>query len=171
MSEFEDLLRRIPELERRVRNMVRYGVVEDVDPDKGLVKMKDDGGGEGQTYTSDWRPWAEVGGGIKTWRPPTKGQQVIMFSPSGNLADGIIFNAAFSDQNKQPSDKGDEIVETIGDTRITMRGDSVVIKADKIVLEGNIHLGGEGGQLVHRIGDLDIANDVAVTGASKVWAL
>lgn len=171
MSEFEDLLRRIPEIERRLRNMVRYGVIEDVDAEKGLAKMIDDGGGEGQSYTSDWRPWAEVGGGIKTWRPPTKGQQVVMFSPSGNLADGIIFNAAFSDQNKQPSQKGDEIVETIGDTTVTIRGDSVNIKSAKIVLEGDVHLGGEGGQLVHRKGDVDSDGDVAVGSASKVYAL
>lgn len=171
MSDFEDMLRRIPEIERRLRNMVRYGVVEEVDAAKGLVKMKDDGGGEGQSYTSDWRPWAEVGGGIKTWRPPTKGQQVVMFSPSGSLAEGIVFNAAFSDENKQPSDKGDEIVETIGDTTITIRGDSVVIKSAKIVLEGDVHLGGEGGKLLHRKGDVDSSGDVAVTSATRVWAL
>ena len=171
MSEFEDLLRRIPEIERRMRNIVRYGVVEEVDAKKGLVKMKDDGGGDGQTYVSDWRPWAEVGGGIKTWRPPTKGQQVVMFSPSGNLADGIVFNAAFSDQNPQPSENGDEVVETIGSTRLTMKDGSVTLKADKIVLDGKVHLGGEGGKQVHRKDDVDSDGDVAVTHATNVWAV
>lgn len=132
--EFEDLLRRIPEIERRLRNMVRYGKVEEVDAAKGLVKITDDGGGEGQSLTTDWIPWAETGGGIKTWRPPTKGQRVVMFSPSGSLHDAISFNAAFSNENAQPSDKGDEIKETIGSSSVTVRGDSHVIKSPRIDL-------------------------------------
>ena len=169
-SEFEDLLRRIPEIERRLRNVVRYGRVAEVDPAKGLVRMIDEGGGEGQDYTSTWRPWAEVGGGIRTWRPPTVGQQVVMFSPSGNLADGIVFPAAFSDAAPQPSDKGDEIVETIGATTLKMRGDAVHLSSPTIVLDGDVHLGGEGGKPVHRKDDVDSAGDVAVTHATRVWA-
>lgn len=169
--DFEDLLRRIPEIERRLRNMVRYGRVEEVDPAKGLVKIIDDGDGDGQSLTTDWIPWAETGGGIKTWRPPTKGQRVVMFSPSGNLHDAISFNAAFSNENAQPSNKGDEIVETIGSTTLKMRGNKVEITSPDIVLNGNIHLGGEGGQLVHRKGDLDSDGDVAVGSATKVYAV
>lgn len=47
----------------------------------------------------------------------------------------------------------------------------VTIVAPTIVLEGNVHLGGEGGQLVHRKGDKDSDNDVAVESASKVYAV
>lgn len=133
-AEFEDLLRRIPEIERRLRNMVRYGKVEEIDAAKGLVKITDDGGGDGQSLTTDWIPWAEQGGGIKTWRPPTKGQRMVMFSPSGNLHDAIALNAAFSNENAQPSDKGDEIKETIGSSSVTVRGDSHVIKSPRIDL-------------------------------------
>lgn len=132
--DFEDLLRRIPEIERRMRNTIRYGRVEDVDPAKGLVKITDDGGGDGQSLTTDWIPWAETGGGIKTWRPPTKGQRMMMISPSGNLHDAIALSAAFSNENAQPSDKGDEIKETIGDTSITTRGDNHTIKSPRIDL-------------------------------------
>lgn len=132
--EFEDLLRRIPEIERMIRNIIRYGKVLEVDAAKGLVRMVDDGGGEGQKLETDWRPWGETGGGIKTWRPPTVGQAVMMISPSGNLAHGIVFSAAFSDENKAPSDKGDEIKETIGASSVTVRGDSHVIKSPRIDL-------------------------------------
>jgi len=133
-ADFEDMLRRIPEIERRIRNMVRYGKVAEVDPAKGLVKITDDGGGKGQSLTTDWIPWAETGGGIKTWRPPTVGQRVVMFSPSGQLHDAISMNAAFSNEHAQPSDKGDEIKETIGASSITTRGDSHVVKSPRIDL-------------------------------------
>ncbi|MEQ1712475.1 MAG: phage baseplate assembly protein V, partial [Hyphomicrobium sp.] len=125
---------RIPEIERRLRNMVRYAKVTEVDPAKGLVKLVDEGGGEGQDLPIDWIPWAEQGGGIKTWRPPTPGQRMVLFSPSGNLHDAIALNAAFSNENGQPSDKGDEIKETIGASSTTVRGDSHVIKSPRIDL-------------------------------------
>lgn len=169
--EFEDLLRRIPEIERRQRNMIRYGKVEEVDAAKGLVRVTDDGGGDGQSLTTDWIPWAETGGGIKTWRPPTKGQRMMLVSPSGNLHDAIAMSASFSNENTQPSAKGDEIVETIGATKITMRGDSTVIESPKIVLKGEVHLGDEGGKLLHRKGDADSDGDIAVGSATKVYAV
>ncbi|MCB1520672.1 MAG: phage baseplate assembly protein V [Hyphomicrobiaceae bacterium] len=133
-AEFEDLLRRIPEIERRLRNMVRYAKVEEIDAAKGLVKLIDEGEGDNQTIKTDWIPWAEVGGGIKTWRPPTKGQRMMMFSPSGQLHDAIAVSAAFSNENTQPSNKGDEIKETIGSSSVTVRGDSHVIKSPRIDL-------------------------------------
>lgn len=42
----------------------------------------------------------------------------------------------------------------------------------KIILEApEVHLGGEGGQLVHRLGDVDTAGDAAVGSATKVFAV
>ncbi|WP_164919712.1 phage baseplate assembly protein domain-containing protein [Hansschlegelia zhihuaiae] len=46
-----------------------------------------------------------------------------------------------------------------------------VIAAPVIVLEGTVHLGGEGGQQVHRKGDMDSDGDTAVDSATKVYAL
>ncbi len=170
-AEFEDLLRRIVETERRVRNMVRYGVVDEVDAQKGVFKFKDDAGRDDQTLATDWVPWAEHGGQTKTWTPPAKGQRMVLFSPSGNVADAIGFPAQFSNANPQPSQNGAENVETIGNTTITRTADKVTIKSPTIVLDGNVHLGGEGGQLVHRKGDVDSDGDAAVGSATKVYAI
>lgn len=60
------------------------------------------------------------------------------------------------------------IVETA--VRIVANAE-IRLVAPKIVLEGEIHLGGDGGQLVHRKGDLDSDGDAAVGSASKVYAL
>lgn len=170
-AEFEDLLRRIPEIERRVRNMMRYVTVAEVDAAKGLVKLKDDGEDPDQTLETDWVPWMEQAGQTKTWTPPSVGQPMMLFSPSGNIADAIALAGRFSNQNAQPSQKGDENMVTIGGTTITTSGDKVHIKSATIVLEGDVHLGGEGGKLVHRKGDADSAGDLAVGSASKVYAV
>jgi phage baseplate assembly protein gpV len=170
-AEFEDLLRRIPEIERRVRNMMRYVTVAEVDPAKGLVKLKDDGEDPDQTLETDWVPWMEQAGQTKTWTPPSVGQPMMLFSPSGNIADAIALAGRFSNQNAQPSQKGDENMQTIGGTTITVSGSKVHIKSGTIVLEGDVHLGGEGGKLVHRKGDLDSAGDAADQSATKVYAV
>lgn len=57
-----------------------------------------------------------------------------------------------------------------GNLRI-VHGTEVRIVAPKIVLEGEVHLGGDGGELVHRKGDVDSDGDTAVGSAAKVYAL
>lgn len=47
----------------------------------------------------------------------------------------------------------------------------IVLEAPEIVLKGNVHLGDEGGALVHRKGDVDSDGDAAVGSASKVYAV
>jgi hypothetical protein len=172
-EDFERLIFRLAELERRIRNVVRYGRVAEVDAAKGRVKVIDEeaGGGDGKSITTDWLPWAEIGGAFKTWTPPSVGQQVAVISPSGNLGQGLVLPNAFSDQFPPPSDQGDEHVMTVGETRITVKGNEIRFSSPKIVFEGDTHLGGEGGEPVHRRGDKDSDGDSAVEHASKVWAV
>jgi hypothetical protein len=108
-------------------------------------------------------------------------------SPSGRLSDGMLFHAAFSDAAGAPSDKTDEHVETRGNSKMTMRDGSILFEcggsqihmtpegitltAVKIVTDGETHLGGDGGALLHRKGDQDQAGHKAVGSATKVYAV
>jgi phage baseplate assembly protein gpV len=172
-EDFERLIFRLAELERRVRNIVRYGRVTEVDAASARVKVTDEeaGGGEGKSITTDWLPWTEIGGAFRTWTPPSIGQQVAVISPSGNLGQGLVLPNAFSDHFPPPSDKGDEHVMAVGETRITIKDSEIRFASPKIVFEGDTHLGGEGGEPVHRRGDKDSDGDAAVEHASKVWAV
>lgn len=58
-----------------------------------------------------------------------------------------------------------------GGCSITMKSGVITLKASKIVTDGETHLGGDGGKLVHRKDDLDSDGDAAVGSASKVFAL
>lgn len=62
---------------------------------------------------------------------------------------------------------------TITAKSITLKaeGCSITMANGKIILKGEIHLGDDGGQLVHRKGDVDSDNDAAVGSASKVYAV
>ncbi len=167
-----ELVRQKEELERRVHNLMRPGRVTEVDPKQGMVRVAYAVDEQGQDVISPLIPWTERAGAIKTWTPPAVGEQVLLFSPSGDVSThSWVLTGGFSDQFKQPHDKGAEHVMTVGSTRITVKGDEMRINSPKIVFEGETHLGGEGGQLVHRKGDKDSDGDVAVESATKVYAV
>ena len=165
-------IRQREDIERRVHNLVRPARVAEVDPAKGLVKVAYATDDEGKDVVSPWIPWTERAGGIKTWTPPSVGEQVHMFSPSGDVSGhSWVLPGGFSDAHKQPHDKGAEHVMSIGGTTIHAKDGEIRLTASKIVLAGDVHLGGDGGELVHRKGDKDSDGDTAVGSATKVYAV
>jgi phage baseplate assembly protein V len=139
------ILFRLTECERAIRNIVRFGEVDEVDAEKGTARMIDRGGGPGRDVPLPHRPWAEVGapdaGGDGTsWRPPKKGSRVMAVSPSGNLADALLFHAAFSDAVKAPSNDPDAHVETRGKARVEWSAEKVQLEHDGaiITLKGGV---------------------------------
>ncbi len=132
-----ELAFRLEDAERRIRNMVRFPVLTELDAAKGMAKSIDKGGGEGKDLPLPYLPWLEfaapdANGNRTTWRPPQIGQRMMLLSPSGNLAEGLLIPAGFSNAAGQPSQSGDEHVETIGKTRTTMTGDTITHKTEHI---------------------------------------
>lgn len=73
------------ELSRRLENLIRLGTVAAVDHAKALCRV--DSGG----LLTDWLPWFERRAGqTRTWDPPTVGEQVLVLSPSGEPAGGLV---------------------------------------------------------------------------------
>ena len=92
---------------RRVHNMIRYGVVEETDYPKGLVRICM----QQKELKSNWLPWVTLRGGPggthegdRYWWAPEIGEAVLVFAPSGEMATGFVFPALFSNQN-QPADR------------------------------------------------------------------
>jgi hypothetical protein len=167
-------IRRREDIERRVHNLVRPARVTAVDPAKGLVKVAYAADDEGKDVVSPWIPWMERAGAIKTWTPPAIGEQVHMFSPSGDVSGhSWVLPGGFSETNRQPHDRGAEHKMQIGGASILMTGDKVVITAGQIAFDGEVTLGGQpgAGELVHRKGDRDSDGDIAVGSATKVRAV
>ena len=167
-----DAYKRIAELERRFQNQRRSGTVYEVDDDKMLARVNLADDADGEPFLGPWMAWKTIAaGGVKVNIPPTVGQQVEVTSESGDIADGTIDLSSKSTENSLPAAKG-------GGGHLTFDGGSILfgdgkihLKAGDIILEGNTHLGGEGGQLVHRKGDADDAGNLAVDSATKVYAL
>lgn len=84
------------EADRRLANLIRVGVIADVDLVNALATVD-----LGEVIT-DWLPWlTHRAGGDRTWWAPDAGEQVIVLSPSGELAQGVILPGIYQDDHPQ----------------------------------------------------------------------
>lgn len=77
----------------RVECLLLPGKIDQIDYKAAYVrvKMKDD---KDKGITTDWIRWAvSTAGRDRTWEPPSVGENVLVFSPTGNLNSGIVFGA------------------------------------------------------------------------------
>lgn len=121
-SIIDDMRRRIGELERRIRSQSRTGVIAEVDPAKGLARVRLNDGDK--PFLTGFIPWEEPAAGAnKTHSPPSVGQQVKVYSESGDLHDASIQGSLNSDANARPSGDGDTyVLASVGDASITISG-------------------------------------------------
>lgn len=87
------------EIYRLIMNLIRFGIVEQVDltldPPKARVRC-------GELLT-DWLPWsARHAGNARTWWPPTEGEQVIILAAGGELSAGVIIAALYQKSAPAP---------------------------------------------------------------------
>ena len=87
----------IADINRRLENMLRLGIVKEVR--QGYCRVKTG------NLVLDWRPyWTQRAGTAKTsWRPSV-GEQVLIFSPGGDFHGALIGPAFYSDENDQPDE-------------------------------------------------------------------
>ncbi|OAE43920.1 phage baseplate assembly protein V [Brucella intermedia] len=121
-----EVLRRTAEIERRFDGMVKQGPVAEVDPKSGTVRVRL-GGSDKEPMLSPPIPYAQIAGGLKVHAPPTIGQQMTVLSGAGDFRQGLAVPMTWSDNNKSPSEKGNENVLTFGDARIELRGDELLL--------------------------------------------
>ena len=166
---FGDLVRRIEDAERRLANIARPGKVIETDFEKGVVKVKVG------DLESAWVPWRTRAGSQLLWDPPAVGEQVVLFSPSGEPGQGWADWGGFSDQFSRNHNKGaeyklmrgassvlitgDRIVLTVGSSTVTITDGAVKVKSDKFTADAESHLGGEEGVPAAMLGSIDSDGD------------
>ena len=86
----------LSDLLRLLQNLIRLGTIAEVKGAKARVRL-------GPTLTTEWLKWAtRRAGSTRTWSVPTVGEQVIVFSPGGDLTRGIILPALYSQEFDAP---------------------------------------------------------------------
>ena len=148
-TQFAGVFAKVAELERRFENSERHGTVEEVDAAKQRVRVRI-GGEDGAPFLTPWIPYAQIAGDLKVHSPPSKGQQMTVHSPDGDLRQAVAHPFTWSDANKSPSSNADEHVSTFGQVKTTLKtaqhtrevaGATVDITPAKILskLEGAVH--------------------------------
>jgi len=148
-------------LTRLIENLIRLGTIAAVQMEPPRVQVKTG------SLTTAWLPWiATRAGADREWNPPTKGEQVIFLSPSGQLANGIVLTGLFSNHNPANGDRE-------GLHRYTYR-DGTVIEYDSLAHHLNVTLV-EGGTTnltstggIHIVGPLTHEGEYTQTGNQNI---
>jgi len=91
-------LETLSELARAVRDIIRIGVVAEVNTTLGVCRVQ-----SGELVT-DWLHWlTSRAGGSRTWWAPAVGEQVLLLSLGGELDTGFVLPAIYSDDFPAPS--------------------------------------------------------------------
>ncbi|WP_455871626.1 phage baseplate assembly protein V [Serratia proteamaculans] len=91
-------LETISELARAVRNLIRIGVIVDVDTVQARCRVQLGGN------TSDWLQWLTCrAGGARAWWAPSIGEQVLLLALGGELDTAFVLPGIFSDDFPAPS--------------------------------------------------------------------
>ena len=90
------------ELERRLSNLARIGVVHEADYPAARLRIRYDVTPDGTPVVTTWLPWiTQRAGADRSWWAPEVGEQVMILSPSGDLGQGIVLAGLY--QQKYPA--------------------------------------------------------------------
>lgn len=91
------------ELLRLIQNLIRFGAIAEVDhgaPGERLPAVRVRSG----DLLTGWLPWASGRAGTtRDWNPPTVGEQVMILSPGGDLANGVAMPSLFQFSAQPPT--------------------------------------------------------------------
>lgn len=101
------------EIRRLLVNLIRKGSVLDVDltsnPPTCRVSVGDPDDTDNPGLQTNWIPFLTLrAGATREWNPPTKGEQVILFCPMGDPAQGVALAGLNSDTFPAPSTSADK---------------------------------------------------------------
>ena len=153
-------------LSRMIENLIRIGKIEEIDLSGKCCRVR-----TGNNLTN-WLPWLTPRAGTtRTWNPPTVGEQVLVLSPSGELAAGVVLTGLFSNTHPAPSSSGDEHITDYPDgARIAYNHVSGALEAVGIqtaLVQASTQVTIDCPS-VHFTGDITVEGDVTASGISLV---
>lgn len=137
----------LSEQQRRLHNIATIGTVFDVNPDDQTMRLDV---GDNQT---DWLPIPALAAGqVRVWRCPSVGEQFLLVSPSGELANAIPVLSLYSNQHSSPSNDPNEIRVRFNDSdflsvntqdsQLILKINDVIFNVNNTTLTGNLAVNG-----------------------------
>ena len=145
---------RLVELARRLANVVRLGVIEEVDAAEARARVRY---AEESAALTAWLPWMTTrAGGDKSWWAPEVGEQVLLLSPSGELPQAVVLPAIYSTQRAAPSADPEKT--------LTIYSDGAVVEYDRAEHRLRAELPAGGAAEITAPEGVTITGDVMITG-------
>ncbi|WP_026077928.1 phage baseplate assembly protein V [Pseudomonas sp. PAMC 26793] len=166
-------------LARMLENLIRFGVIAAVQMVPPRVQVKTG------TLITAWLPWVTLRAGAdQEWDPPTVDEQVVLFSPSGQLANGFVIAGIPSDNIPANGDRAglhrrtyadgavieyDSITHHLNAT-LPDSGTTSLVSKGGINIIGPINHQGNYNQTGNQnvVGRVDVSEDVVAAGISLV---
>ena len=125
----------LSEQQRRLHNIATIGTVFDVNPDDQTMRLDV---GDNQT---DWLPIPALAAGqVRVWRCPSVGEQFLLVSPSGELANAIPVLSLYSNQHPSPSNDPNEIRVCFNDSdflSVNTQDSQLILKINDVIFDVN----------------------------------
>ena len=163
------------EIERRMANLIRVATIESVDTASVTCRVR-----IGELVTGDL-PWlAARAGDTRTWSAPDVGEQVLVFSPFGDLAQGIVLPSLYQTAHPAPESSADISGVHYKDGAVVSYDEanhklSAVLPAGattELISDGGIKMVGNltlDGDLI-QTGSQQVSGDIDVAGAGSIGA-
>ena len=115
------------ELQRQLTNLVRIGKVVALDEANARVQVSTAG------LTTAWIPWAATRAGqTRQWSPPRVGEQVIIASPYGDMAQAAVIGSLYQDASPAPAASKDQETVVYPDGAKTDHNSSTHARTDTL---------------------------------------
>lgn len=133
----QSMMETLVDMQRRMGGVSIKGTVsaDHIDPKAGMVRLVIGQDDDGNAVLSPWVPYAQTAGALKIHSAPSAGQTMEISSDSGDVEQGTARPLHWSDENKSPSDKGNEHVITFGNAKIELRSDELVVTVPRMFLK------------------------------------
>lgn len=123
------IFQRLAEVERRLDGAQQFGLVDEVDAARQMVRLD-----LGDGLRSPWVPYGQSAGALKIHAPPTVGQQMSLSSPSGDMTQGVAAPLSFTDSEPSPSSDGSSNTLTFGRVQVHLTENGVTITASGVTV-------------------------------------
>lgn len=131
----------LSEISRLLRNLIRTGVVSEVDTDGALCRVQT---GELQTGWINWL--ARRAGRSRDWWAPSVGEQVLLLAVGGELDTAFVLTGIYCDEFPAPSASADGWrADLYPETPVTVKGFKAVIDQQAWTITKVTHTLGDGG--------------------------
>ncbi|AMC35322.1 hypothetical protein VN23_12235 [Janthinobacterium sp. B9-8] len=149
---------------RILESLIRIGTVAEVDHTNALCRVQ-----SGELLT-DWLPWlTRRAGTVRSWSPPSIGEQVVMLSQSGEVGAGVVLPGLFSDAMPAPSSAAAVTCVVFPDgALVSYNHDSGALSATGIqtaIIQASVKITAECPE-TETTGNLTVGGDLVIKGDS-----